>query len=87
MSKIKEQISDDIEKGFVARMSRADAEEKYRGRLAVASLRAVPKALGSDEVRVVHDGSYSVDVNRRDELSLDAFQVGISQRKRDWIVK
>ena len=65
MSKIKEQISDDIEKGFVIRMSRADAEEKYRGRLAAAALGAVPKALDSDDVRVVHDGSYSVDVNRR----------------------
>lgn len=31
----------------------------------MAALGAVPKELGSEKVRMIHDGSYSVDVNRR----------------------
>eukprot|EP00439_Symbiodinium_sp_Y106_P027995 s905_g3.t1 len=65
MAQIKEQIEADLKKGFVSRMSRSEAESRYHGRLAVAALGAVPKDLESGEVRVVHDGSFSVDVNHR----------------------
>jgi hypothetical protein len=46
-------------------MRTEEAEEKYKDRLAVAALGAVPKELGSSVVRIVHDGSYSVDINHR----------------------
>ena len=65
MAKVREQVEEDVRKGFIKRMSRSEAELEYEGRLAVAALGAVPKALDSDEVRVVHDGSHSVDVNHR----------------------
>ncbi|CAE7764855.1 DNAJC17, partial [Symbiodinium necroappetens] len=65
MAKVREQVEEDVRKGFIKRMSRSEAELEYQGRLAVAALGAVPKALDSDEVRVVHDGSHSVDVNHR----------------------
>ena len=39
--------------------------KEFGGRLAVAALGAVPKEQGSSAVRLIHDGSYSVDVNRR----------------------
>ena len=46
-------------------MSEKEVVDKYKGRLAVAALGAVPKELNSTKVRVTHDGSYSVDINRR----------------------
>lgn len=44
---------------------RADEKAKCGARLAVAALRTVPKELGTNKVRLIHDGAYSVDVNRR----------------------
>ena len=46
-------------------MSEEEVKEKYKGRLAIAALGAVPKEMGSSVVRVTHDGSFSVDVNHR----------------------
>ena len=56
---------EEVEAGSIIAMRTEEAEEKYKGRLAVAALGAVPKELGSSVVRIVHDGSYSVDINHR----------------------
>eukprot|EP00438_Fugacium_kawagutii_P016715 Skav227659 [mRNA] locus=scaffold58:564261:566969:- [translate_table: standard] len=62
---IRRQIEEDLAAGTVIRMSASEAEKAYGGRLAVAALGAVPKEINSSRVRLIHDGSYSVDVNRR----------------------
>ena len=62
---IERQVMEEVEKGSILRMSEAEAQDEFKGRLAVAALGAVPKELGSSVVRIAHDGSYSVDVNHR----------------------
>lgn len=62
---IERQVMEEVEAGSIIAMRTEEAEEKYKGRLAVAALGAVPKELGSSVVRIVHDGSYSVDINHR----------------------
>ena len=62
---IRRQVLEEVETGTIICMSEEEAKSKFKGRLAVAALGAVPKELGSDKVRMIHDGSYSVDVNRR----------------------
>lgn len=45
-------------------MSRKDAEEEFETRLAVVSLGAVPKEVGSDAVRIeIRDAIQTVEVN------------------------
>ena len=61
---IKRQVMEEVELGSIIKMSEEEAKEAYKGRLAVAALGA-PKELGSTVVRIVHDGSYSVDINHR----------------------
>jgi hypothetical protein len=58
-------VAEEVERGSIIMMSLKEAEKKYAGRLAIAALGAVPKEQGSNVVRIVHDGSYSVDVNHR----------------------
>eukprot|EP00438_Fugacium_kawagutii_P028291 Skav219866 [mRNA] locus=scaffold777:33085:36336:+ [translate_table: standard] len=62
---IRRQIKEDLEAGAVVKMRADQAEKLYKGRLAVAALGAVPKEANSSRVRLIHDGSYTVDVNRR----------------------
>ena len=62
---IERQVMEEVEAGSIIAMRTEEAEKKYKGRLAVAALGAVPKELGSSVVRIVHDGSYSVDINHR----------------------
>ena len=62
---IERQVMEEVNKGSIIMMRNDDAEKRFGGRLAVAALGAVPKELGSSVVRIVHDGSYSVDVNHR----------------------
>jgi hypothetical protein len=62
---IERQVMEEVEAGSIIAMRTEEAEEKYKDRLAVAALGAVPKELGSSVVRIVHDGSYSVDINHR----------------------
>ena len=62
---IERQVMEEVEAGSIIAMRTEEAEEKYKGRLAVAALGAVPKELGSSVVRIVHDGSYSFDINHR----------------------
>ena len=59
------QVLEEVEKGSIKKVTQEEAERDHGGRLAIAALGAVPKELGSSVVRVVHDGSYSVDVNHR----------------------
>eukprot|EP00435_Cladocopium_sp_Y103_P012380 s1532_g3.t1 len=59
------QVDEELERGTIRLFSEQAVKEKYGNRLAVAALGAVPKELNSDRVRLIHDGSYSVDVNRR----------------------
>ena len=62
---IERQVWEEVEKGSILVMSEEEVKREYSGRLAIAALGAVPKELGSSTVRVTHDGSFSVDVNRR----------------------
>eukprot|EP00435_Cladocopium_sp_Y103_P040223 s3631_g10.t3 len=62
---IKRQVMEEVEAGTIIEMSAKEAASRYQGKLAVAALGAVPKELGSSVVRIVHDGSFSVDVNHR----------------------
>ena len=62
---IERQVLQEVENGTIVRMMEHTAKEKFKGRLAVAALGAVPKELGTKRVRLIHDGTYSVDVNRR----------------------
>ena len=62
---IARQVLEEVEKGTILRMSEAEARARFKGRLAVEALGAVPKELGTTKVRLIHDGTYSVDVNKR----------------------
>ena len=62
---IARQVLEEVDKGTILRLSEQEAKKKLRGRLAVAALGAVPKEVGTTKVRLIHDGTYSVDVNRR----------------------
>ena len=62
---IERQVLEEVERGSIVVMSEEEVKERYKGRLAIAALGAVPKEMGSSVVRVTHDGSFSVDVNHR----------------------
>ena len=62
---IERQVLQEVERGTIVRMMEHEARRRFGGRLAVAALGAVPKELGTKKVRLIHDGTYSVDVNRR----------------------
>ena len=59
------QVDEEVVRGTIVEMDESVAREEFKGRLAVAALGAVPKEQGSSTVRLIHDGSFSVDVNRR----------------------
>ena len=63
MEKVKEVVETEVKKGWILRMSRKEAEEKFGGDLQLASLGAVPKDPSWEEVRVVHDGTHGISVN------------------------
>ena len=50
---IKRQVMEEVEKGTILHMNMEEAKVKFKGRLAVAALGAVPKELGSSVVRIV----------------------------------
>ena len=62
---IRRQVLEEVQKGTILKMTESEAKKRFGGRLAVAALGAVPKELGTSKVRLIHDGTYSVDVNRR----------------------
>ena len=59
------QVDEEVKNGTIVRFTEEELKEQFGNRVAVAALGAVPKELGSEKVRLIHDGSYSVDVNRR----------------------
>lgn len=62
---IERQVKEEVDKGSIVMLPEDQVKEEFAGRLAIAALGAVPKEMGSSVVRVTHDGSFSVDVNRR----------------------
>ena len=62
---IRRQVMEEVDMGSIKKYGENEARAKFKERLAIAALGAVPKELGSDRVRLIHDGSYSVDINRR----------------------
>ena len=62
---IRRQVMEEVDMGSIKRYDEKEARRKFKERLAIAALGAVPKELGSERVRLIHDGSYSVDINRR----------------------
>ena len=62
---IERQVKEEVALGTIVELREEEAAQRYKGRLAVASLGAVPKEINSSKVRIIHDGTYSVDVNRR----------------------
>ena len=59
------QVDEEVANGTILKFTEEEIKAEYGQRVAVAALGAVPKELGSEKVRLIHDGSYSVDVNRR----------------------
>ena len=64
LDKVKKIVEEEEEKkGWIKRMPLSEAKEIYGEDLQVASLGAVPKDPGWEEVRVVHDGTHGIQVN------------------------
>ena len=63
MEKVREVVEIEVRKGWILRMAKKEAEEKFGGDLQLASLGAVPKDPSWEEVRVVHDGTHGISVN------------------------
>jgi len=59
---IERQVMKEVQQGSIVMMEE-EARSQYGSRLAVAALGAVPQGLDSSAVRLIHDGSYSVDVS------------------------
>ena len=60
-------LEDQTNRGQIRKVSMADAVKTYGNRLAIASLGAIEKgtrADGTTEVRIIHDGTHAVDVNK-----------------------
>ena len=66
---IERQVLQEVEKGTIIRMMEHEAKRRFKGRLAVAALGAVPKELGTKRVRLIHDQEDPCP--RQDEVSLD----------------
>ena len=96
---ITRQVLEEVEKGTILRMSEEEAKKRFKGRLAAAALGAVPKELGTTKVRLIHDGTYSVDVNRRirvrdrmrfpliDDAAAILRQVEVEKEERNEVVR
>ena len=65
MDKVREHVEEDVRKGWISSLSLEEARERYGEELQVASLGAVPKDQQWSDVRVVHDGTHGIQVNRR----------------------
>ena len=63
LDKVKKIVEEEEKKGWIKRMPLSEAKEIYGEDLQVASLGAVPKDPGWEEVRVVHDGTHGIQVN------------------------
>jgi hypothetical protein len=69
---LEKQFLEDEREGMMKRMPVAEAQALYPKKLCIAAQGALAKALGSDEFRIIHDGTNKVEVNRairvRDQL-------------------
>ena len=63
MDKVKKIVEEEVEKGWIKKMSIEEARREYGQDLPVASLGAVPKDVRWEEIRVVHDGTHGISVN------------------------
>ena len=64
---VRRTLVDQTGRGQVLVMSESDARATYGDRLTIASLGAIEKGMGSDgltEVRIIHDGTNGIDLNR-----------------------
>ena len=81
---IKRQVKEEVDNGSILKLPEEEAKVRFKGRLAVAALGAVPKELGSDKVRLIHDGSYSVDINRGSRFWTGWDFRYVTMRQRCW---
>ena len=63
MDQVREIVEAEMEKGWIKKMPKEEAEKRFGGDLQLASLGAVPKDPAWEEVRVVHDGTHGIAVN------------------------
>lgn len=63
IERVKHHILEDVKKGWMVEMDKAEAMRVYGEDLLVASLGAVPKDKAWTDVRVVHDGTHGLRVN------------------------
>ena len=63
MDKVQAVVEAEVEKGWIKKISLAEAEKMFGKDLQLASLGAVPKDPNWEEVRVVHDGTHGIAVN------------------------
>jgi hypothetical protein len=60
-------LEDQTARGQIAKMTEAEAITRYGDRLTIASLGAIEKSRkddGTAEIRIIHDGTHKVDVNK-----------------------
>ncbi|CAE8719608.1 unnamed protein product [Polarella glacialis] len=62
---VRRQVDLDVKAGAALRMEKKVAKEKYGDRLTVAALGAIVKEPGSEEVRILYDGTNKVGTNNR----------------------
>ncbi len=65
MDKVREHVEEDVRKGWISSLTLEEARVRYGDELQVASLGAVPKDQQWSDVRVVHDGTHGIQVNKR----------------------
>jgi hypothetical protein len=68
MQAVKQQVADDVNIGRIVVTSKREARDKFKDRLVIASIGAVPKDLEWSELRVVFDGTNGIQVNSRIRL-------------------
>ena len=65
MAKVEEHLEEDLKKGWMVKMSLEEARQLYPGQgLQLAALGAVPKDPGWEDIRVVHDGTHGIALNK-----------------------
>ncbi len=64
---VRSTLEDQVTRNQIQKMAEQDAVAKFGDRLTIASLGAIEKGTrddGSTEIRIIHDGTHRVDVNR-----------------------
>eukprot|EP00434_Breviolum_minutum_P043149 symbB.v1.2.038446.t1/scaffold5913.1/size22488/1 len=63
IEKVEAIVLSEVKKGWIQKITKKEAEEKFGRDLQLASLGAVPKDPAWEEVRVVHDATHGISVN------------------------